>query len=71
VDPPHYVDSDDCMGRPEKYWRVLACHPVLNQHTSGSGDSPQEATDVCVRNILEKERQWSSSTQSPETGTSS
>jgi hypothetical protein len=48
---PHVVDSEDCMGTPESYWR---CHATLNGETvTGFGASSVKAADDCRRKTKE------------------
>lgn len=54
VDSPRFFEEGGgCMANEAAHWRVLARHPVLNLHTSGSGHTAAEATAKCISNIKE------------------
>ena len=52
---PHYIDSDDCMGRPVKYWRVFASNPTWPNATAcGVGETREAAMESCRLNVAKK-----------------
>lgn len=60
IESPHWIDSEDCMGNPERYWRCFGNHPV-RRPVCGVGDSPEQArADAVTRamavNLSEAER---------------
>jgi hypothetical protein len=53
-EPPSYIDSEDCMANPERYWRVSARHRDTGKYVVGCGDTVNEATQKCIANTLKQ-----------------
>jgi hypothetical protein len=50
------------MANEVSYYQVDAKHTVLGIHTSGTGDTAEEATNKCLQHIREREATWEQKT---------
>lgn len=53
---PGFIDSEDCMGNREAYWRVFANRVFTNrgpEMVAGFGTTPKQALEDCKRKINE------------------
>lgn len=51
VEPAVYLTGEDCMGRPEAYWRCTARNPVTGKIIMGTGGTADEATAAAIKNV--------------------
>ncbi len=58
VQPPRFVKTEDCMAHEVEYWQVDAKHTVMRVYAIGYGDSPDVATEKCIRSIKQREEGW-------------
>ncbi len=51
VEPPQFVQTEDCMARPEEYWQVSARNPVTGKCVLANADTAAEATENVIKQI--------------------
>lgn len=56
---PHFVDSEDCMANPERYWRTWARHRDTGVYVVGTGENSSEATQNCIAATKRKDHERS------------
>ena len=58
IQPPRWVETEDCMGREQSYWQTGGKHPVMGVHVIGIGDSKEEATTKCIESAKKRQKGW-------------
>jgi hypothetical protein len=61
IQPPRWVETEDCMARPEEYWQTTGRHPIMNEHVIGNGDTKEEATARCIDHARRRQQVWQTS----------
>jgi hypothetical protein len=58
IDPPRFVQGEDCMGREEEYWQTNGKHTVMGDCIIGNGETAQESTERCIEVARDRQREW-------------